>query len=530
MAEPATGASPRRAARVVGALAVLATLLLASVAFEAIAQAQARRHLIDTAARLLRVLDDGDTPYRWPLRARHDLVAGRAFDAAEQAIGADGLHLRLGDDAIEVGLPLAHPVDLRRFGQLGFDAESTAPVRLELIAGRSLDSTTTPCRAEAGELAAGTSAPRIDLRRLGWRCDDRAASVPVAAWFRLHLAAPADTRLTLREVRLDPDAALRASAPAALVTPHVLPSTAQGDAFAQALEEAVASAPIDGLVAFQLAPGTVERQLDARDRIQLCLPDSLVLPPVDAGADARADVVQRSRLSDAPAKRPAWLGWLFVLAYALALTALRRRPPARERPRAALELLAALVVPLWLVGGGHFTRNADAVTLGIIAVGLLYALSFIGELRGSLRHGALDPRGWLVAAGCVALAAALVWHHAGGGTPPMPTPERTLRYVGWAAVQQILLCVVISERAARLFRSRAAAIAIAAIAFGLLHTPNAALMQYTLFGGAIWAWNWQRHRALPANVVAHAACGLLLAYGLPPAVLHSAEVGARFFL
>jgi hypothetical protein len=46
----------------------------------------------------------------------------------------------------------------------------------------------------------------------------------------------------------------------------------------------------------------------------------------------------------------------------------------------------------------------------------------------------------------------------------------------------------------------------------------------------LWVWNWQRHRALLANIVAHATSGLLLAAALPADWLRSAEVGARYFL
>jgi hypothetical protein len=112
----------------------------------------------------------------------------------------------------------------------------------------------------------------------------------------------------------------------------------------------------------------------------------------------------------------------------------------------------------------------------------------------------------------------------------LPDLSRILHYVVWAAIQQFLVCVIVADRIERITGSSRMALLGAALIFSLLHTPNAMLMQLTFVGGLIWIWNWQRHRALLANIVAHAACGLLLASSLPKTWLHSAEVSARFFL
>ncbi|MFZ1392350.1 MAG: CPBP family glutamic-type intramembrane protease, partial [Dokdonella sp.] len=100
----------------------------------------------------------------------------------------------------------------------------------------------------------------------------------------------------------------------------------------------------------------------------------------------------------------------------------------------------------------------------------------------------------------------------------------------WAAAQQFLICVIVAGRLEKLIGSQPWALLIAALTFALLHTPNAMLMQLTFIGALIWIWNWQRHRALLANIIAHTASGLLLTANLPPHWLHSAEISARYFL
>ena len=126
----------------------------------------------------------------------------------------------------------------------------------------------------------------------------------------------------------------------------------------------------------------------------------------------------------------------------------------------------------------------------------------------------------------------MVLYVTGGKLPgQLPEPSRILHYAAWAAIQQFLICVIVAERIERVLGSaRSGACSVPPLVFSLLHTPNAMLMQLTFVAGLIWIWNWQRHRALLANMVAHAVCGLLLTLSLPKEWLHSAEVSARFFL
>lgn len=71
---------------------------------------------------------------------------------------------------------------------------------------------------------------------------------------------------------------------------------------------------------------------------------------------------------------------------------------------------------------------------------------------------------------------------------------------------------------------------VAAVVFALMHTPNQALMQFTLLGGLLWVPLWLRCRRLLPLVLSHASSGLILSTLLPPEILRSAEVSARFFL
>ena len=105
-----------------------------------------------------------------------------------------------------------------------------------------------------------------------------------------------------------------------------------------------------------------------------------------------------------------------------------------------------------------------------------------------------------------------------------------VRYLAWAALQQYLICVVLADRLSLVGLPPRWIAFAAALVFALLHTPNAALMLATFAGGLIWSATWVRHRALLPIVAAHVASATILLACLPPEILRSAEVSARFFL
>ena len=103
-----------------------------------------------------------------------------------------------------------------------------------------------------------------------------------------------------------------------------------------------------------------------------------------------------------------------------------------------------------------------------------------------------------------------------------------LRYLGWAAIQQLILARVVADRLTALGWSVPWVSLATATAFALLHAPNQSLMLLTLVGGLLWTWNWQRHRALLPNVFAHALCGLIASAAIDHSWLWSMEIGSRF--
>jgi membrane protease YdiL (CAAX protease family) len=272
----------------------------------------------------------------------------------------------------------------------------------------------------------------------------------------------------------------------------------------------------------------VELSLLARDQIRSAIADVLIVPQGDfAGISAQAVNWQ-------PAASTSWstrLPWLLLGGYIIGLLLLRLKPPLDTRVRALLELIAATAVPLTMIVGGYIGDNPNAAVLGACVATLIFALSLlIGDAPAEPSSRTLK-RGWWVGLLTIGLSAGLILNLADGHiTRELPDTARLFRYLAWAAVQQFLICVIVAERIERLCGSSRAALLGAALIFALLHTPNAMLMQLTFVAGLIWIWNWQRHRALLANIVAHAISGLLIAASLPAQWLHSAEVSARFFL
>ena len=104
-----------------------------------------------------------------------------------------------------------------------------------------------------------------------------------------------------------------------------------------------------------------------------------------------------------------------------------------------------------------------------------------------------------------------------------------LMYVGWALLQQWAMLALVMGRLERTGLPRAAIILVTAGLFGLLHTPNGALMQLCLAAELWWAWSFMRAPRLVPIAIAHAACALLVESGLTGHLLRSLEVSARFF-
>ena len=520
MGTPDTAHRPRLPAPAAALLGVLA-IVAAAFLLDSLARAQLRAHLVGTATGTLAALVHDDTPARWPLTAAKDVVTGSALGAAASRFDDAGLEVRSRGSDFEIGLVLPDALDFERLAKLELEVDADAAASLVVTARRALDAAL--CTSSPTAIGEGAQIVRIDLHALAWRCDDGTDARPAkAAMLRLRVGLPAGATMRLSDLRLRPGTAF------SVASLQELKLDVPADAMALLVLEHVPAArwPL-----VELGGGArVEPTLLAIDRIREVAPAAIVVP-----AGTLAEVLAAATAEPPAAPRPlrftALAAWLAVGLLALALAWVRLRPWTSPRGQALAELAGSAGVPLALLAGGAIGDDLALPTLAALACCMGFALSL---LKGSAPRQP-DTRTWwrgaAIALVSVAIAAVLVAALRDPSQPwDWPPPARILRYLGWAALQQVLIGVIVAERFARLTGSARLAVLLAAFVFALLHAPNAMLMQFTFLGGLIWIRNWQLHRALLANTLAHAACGLLLASGLPPDWLRSAEIGARYFL
>ena len=508
-------------------LLFVACALLVMPVLDTLARHQLREHLDQSAADTLGALLHGDTPHHWSARTSADIIAGRAFGTSDATFTSDGFRLRSQGKPIDVGLILAANMDLTRFPLLHVALNAESAGSLALIVAKNLQGQ--PCRSHNTAFTNGSTHIDIDMRTIGWTCLGKPSAAPKrAAMLRLSLELPAKTTATVIEVHAQTHVHLDSESLASLAMP-LLPDPRDTIAFQRAIERTAENASATIWPVLQLPlDGRVEQSLYARDLIHDAIPDALIIPRGDF-----QDVEDRAAnwQPDLPAQQTPRLAWLLFGAYVSLLIALRLKPPVDPRLRAALELIAVTTVPMAMIIGGHIGDNVSPTVLAACVATLVFALSLLIGAAPAEPSARTLKRGWWVALASLGLCVALILELTGGHiSDALPTFPRLLRYVAWAAIQQFLICVIVAERIERVSGSPRFALIGSALVFALLHTPNAMLMQLTFVAGLIWIWNWQRHRALLANILAHAVSGLLLAGSLPPQWLHSAEVSARFFL
>lgn len=508
-------------------LVFVACALLAMPMLDTLARHQLREQLDQSAADTLGALLQADTPHRWSARTPADIIAGRAFGTSDASFTDDGFRLRSQGQPIEVGLILAADMDLTRFSQIHVALNAENAGSLALIVGESLQLPS--CRSSDTPFAKGSTNLDIDIRALQWRCQGQPSATPErAAMLRLSLTLPAKMTATVDDVRAQSHVHLDLRSLADQAMP-MLPDPRRTTDFSRALERTAENASASIWPVLQLPlEGRVEEILRARDQIRDAMPDALIIPKGDF-----QEVANRATdwHSDTGRERISVFSWSLLGIYIVLLIALRLKPPVDPRLRAGLELIAATSVPLLMIVGGQIGDNMSPLVLAACVSTLVFALSLLIGAAPAEPTARTLKRGWWVALASLGVCIALILELTGGHiTDALPTFPRLFRYLIWAAIQQFLICVIVAERIERISGSSRVALLGAALVFALLHTPNAMLMQLTFVAGLIWIWNWQRHRALLANIVAHAASGLLLAASLPSTWLHSAEVSARFFL
>ena len=467
-------------------------------------------HLQRVADRQLARLGHGEPPWRWRLRLPHDLVAGRAFGAADVQRVDGGLRILSRDGTpFELGLPVGGMLDPGNWPLLVLHGEAGAPFRLGVAWQPRLGRP--GCLGwQDAPVAAGPLHAAIDLRRLHWQAaNGSGCNAPQRIEvLRLRLLLPAGASLRLDEVALRRDALLSVpTQPSLRLSPD--PATATR----QLADPALPAAPWIALP----ADASAETQLALRQLVWRQRPGALILPhggtPKAAGE----------------AGDHGWLPWAGALGYLLALAGLALRPP-RLPQRRWLELAASLAGPLWLIVGLQLGLR---LTLpGLLAFGgaLLFAAQAEWRQRPAAWRWFGDGRAWLPPFALLPLALALLLIAGRGWHFTVPAPGHVLTYLLWAALQQWLMLAVVLRRLESGRLHPAFAVLLTALVFALMHTPNGALMQLCLLAELWWAWCFLRSRALLPIAVAHAACALLVEAGLVGGLLRSLEVSARFFL
>lgn len=519
------------------AIAAFAAVSFVSIwLLDLFAHAQFRAHLRDQAAHALAMASLGQAPYRWQFRTRDDLVAERVFGASNYEFDDDDLIVDSDGAPFEIGLRLLRPISLQNLGTLRLHAHVDAPSRARLLVRERLGDEERS--SNAIELAPAMTEIEIPLGKLSWHGarDEDVDAPKFAAMFRLQFALP-HGRLQLKSASLErPEASPRIdlSRPVEVVElaaksrPNALPiyriALNREARFAQLVENNVGPIQDQPLI---LIPehGRVEQKMALMSDAYAVMPDAIMICEdeiVETFAQARQEAATGAKAKTRPAMQ-----WGLVALYGALLLLTRLRPANNARLRAFCEVVLTLLGPLWLILGGYFDGSLHKPQIAVIAMTLIYAISL--SVSHTWRWNG-SARAWTLALGVAAIAAAigLFLYRADNGFNAIAM-KQILRYAAWALLQQYLLCAICAERWRTVTGQTLAAIYLGALGFALLHSPNAALMIVTFFGGMCWCALYLRERALLPLAVSHALSALILLALVPRDILHSAEVSLRFF-
>ncbi len=438
---------------------------------------------------------------QWKLTKPDDIIAGRVFGNATTWFDESGLHITSRGVAVEFGLPLSEPLDLDRYGLIELTVQAEPAVRLQWSA--YFQGSASPCRSEPQTIVDGIL--RSQLSGIGWACV--LPPRPSAVSLRLVVDGPAGAAVTIRDARILPIGNVSPPQPdyvPIVRTSSDIPAAATALLALPQNSQLIANVPLG----WRDAAG-----LDRRAQLRDLVPGVVTATAPNLRGNYRVE----------KATPDAYTLSLFGM-----LLLIWRWPPRTTKWRLPAQIAAALLMPLWLSVGLRLGTSFSRIDQAFIVASSLYLALRLME-RAQRWHWIGGPSAWAIPASSVAMAIALALALHGSSEIIFPDAVTALRYIGWAAIQQLILSRVVADRLSALGWSVPWVSLCAATAFALLHAPNQSLMLLTLVGGLLWTWNWQRHRALLPNVFAHALCGLIASAAIDRSWLWSAEIGSRFF-
>lgn len=475
-----------------------------------------RGQLIHQASHDVATLRAGKPLWQWQLRHPSDLVASRVFGAAELETTPDGLMITSRDGTpFEVGLPLAWPIDLAHWSLLRIDLQVNRAGVLDL--SYQPTESGTPCTADrAAIVSPDTTTLSIDLASQAWRNTDgtpcRAPDVVAYLW-RLRMTMPAGATLALHSAALASPSTVALPATINHQTADIglLTTDSSGNWTPTPQQLVRYRTPV-----IRLPEGaTAETMLLWRDRVRQFWPAAIILPFGQALPGTTSNHMPTWLDAGVAGLYLAWLAWLAI-----------RQRPGVVRPWT--EVAAIAFGPLWLIAGLRWGPGASIP--GVTA--FLAALVYGGQSEWRRRP---VEWGWFGRSGSdwiyplLPLPVALALTLADGHHLLYLDLRHVVAYLAWALLQQWAMLALVMGRLERTGLPRPAILLVTATLFGLLHTPNGALMQLCLAAELWWGWSFMRSPRLLPIAVAHAASALLVESGLTDHLLRSLEVSARFF-
>lgn len=226
---------------------------------------------------------------------------------------------------------------------------------------------------------------------------------------------------------------------------------------------------------------------------------------------------------------------LTLILYLIPVAYVLRRSFFKGDAPPSWNLALTLAGPLVVVIMGGVEDNTRATAALVFILGLTYG-AIVGQRDVSrIRFSPGDWAAWrnallftLGVIGCL-----LLYRLAMQPDYPLrwPEPNKIMRYGAWAIFQQWLLNRVLAREALRLTHGQQVlAAAIVAVLFGLLHTPNFALMCATCIGAFVWIQLYFKRPYVLPLALSHVTLSVFLIALTPPWVVRNAEIGARFFM